>query len=212
MITKRNRTSSFSVVNSSVVLATRNEDKIKEIRQLLSGVERNLMTLHEFPGAPEVVEDGSTLEENAVKKATEIAIYTGLTAIADDTGLEVDFLNGAPGVFSGRFSGEHATYGDNIEKLLRELQGVSLEERSARFRCVVAVVDGDHTKTMEGACEGTILEEPRGDFGFGYDPVFYVPEYKCTFAEMDLALKNRVSHRARAFAALRELFETAEMG
>jgi XTP/dITP diphosphohydrolase len=199
------------IVDSSVILATRNQDKIKEIRQLLSGLDLKIRTLHEFPGSPEVVEDGSTLEENALKKASEIATYTGLTAIADDTGLEVDLLNGAPGVFSSRFSGENATYGDNVEKLLSELQGVPLEKRSARFRCVVAIVDGDDSRTVEGICEGRIIEEPRGDSGFGYDPVFYVSEQKSTFAEMDLNLKNRISHRAKAFAKLKELLEHAEL-
>ncbi len=178
---------------------------------LLDGLGLSLGTVNEFPGAPEVVEDGKTLEENALKKATTIADHTGCIAIADDTGLEVEYLNGEPGVFSGRYSGEGATYADNVDKLLRELRDVPWERRAARFRCVVAVADGHLTHTVEGTCAGVICEEARGASGFGYDPIFYVSEYDRTFAEMDVTQKNRISHRARAFMALRKLIEDGKI-
>lgn len=194
-----------------VVLATRNEDKVREIRVLLDGLGLSLGTLSQFPGAPEVVEDGKTLEENALKKATTIANHTGCMAIADDTGLEVEYLNGEPGVFTGRYSGAGASYTDNVNKLLRELKDVPWEKRSARFRCVVAVADGHLTHTVEGACTGVICEEARGASGFGYDPIFYVPEYDRTFAEMDVTQKNRISHRAMAFMGLRKMIDEGEI-
>lgn len=193
-----------------LVLATGNQDKIVEIKNLLEHLEIEILTLDAFPGAPDVVEDGKTLEENAIKKARAIADFTGLPAVADDTGLEVDYLDGAPGVYSSRYSGEHATYADNVNKLLRELVGVPKEKRSARFRCVAAFCNPNDCRTIEGRCEGVIGEERRGEGGFGYDPVFYVPEYDRTFAEMDLELKNRISHRAKAFLKLRELIEHGE--
>ena len=147
------------------------------------------------------------MKDNAIKKAKTIAQFTGLTAVADDTGLEVDYLNGAPGVFSSRYSGVNATYADNVRKLLLEMQGVRREKRTARFRCVVALSDGKNSETVEGVCEGVITEQPRGGNGFGYDPVFYLPEFDCTFTEMELTKKNEISHRAKAFLNLKELLE-----
>lgn len=194
-----------------IVLATGNQDKVKEIQELLSGTKVRLVTLNEFPDAPEVVEDGKTLEENAIKKAKVVSEFTGLPAVADDTGLEVDYLNGEPGVFSSRFSGENATYADNVHKLLAELKGVPWQKRGARFRCVVAFHVSRVTKTVAGVCEGIITEQPKGQDGFGYDPVFYVPEYECTFAEMDLELKNRISHRAKAFLKLKTLLHNGDL-
>lgn len=194
------------------MLATRNQDKIAEITQLLHGMNIELHTLTEFPDAPEVVEDRETLAGNAIKKAREIAEHTGMPAVADDTGLEVDALNGAPGVYSSRYSGENATYADNVRKLIHELEGVSSERRTARFRCVVALVDGNDTQTVDGVCKGVIIETPRGDKGFGYDPVFYVPEYGQTFAEMKPELKNEISHRAKAFAALKQELQNMKSG
>lgn len=188
-----------------LVLATRNRDKVKEIKDLLSDTGIALKTLDDFPGAPEVEEDGATLEENAIKKAKQIADYTGLTSVADDTGLEVEYLGGRPGVFSSRYSGEGATYAENVAKLLRDLQSVPWEERGARFRCVVALCHEGEVYTVEGVCEGVISEAPRGENGFGYDPVFYVPQYERTFAEMSSEEKNRISHRAKAFQALKRL-------
>lgn len=194
-----------------LVLATRNWDKVKEIRELLSLPNIEILTLDEFPDAPEVVEDGATLEENAIKKARMIAKSSGRPAVADDTGLEVDYLNGEPGVYSSRYSGDCASYADNVQKLLIKLAGVPWEKRGAKFRCVVALCASDETRTVEGRCDGIITEEPRGERGFGYDPVFYVPEYNSTFAEMDLELKNRISHRAKAFEKLKELIENSQL-
>jgi len=193
-----------------LVLATRNSDKVKEIRELLNLPDIEILALDEFPDAPEVAEDGATLEENAIKKAEGIAKYTGLPAVADDTGLEVDYLNGEPGVYSSRYAGEGASYSDNVEKLLRQLAGVPWERRMARFRCVVALCTEGESQTVEGTCDGFITESPHGRGGFGYDPVFYVPEYGSTFAEMDLELKNRISHRGKAFRKLKELIGRSE--
>lgn len=191
-----------------IVLATKNQDKILEIRDLLSSLNIGVLTLNEFPDAPNVVEDGKTLEENAVKKAQIIGDFTRLPAVADDTGLEVDYLNGKPGVLSSRYSGENATYSENVEKLLRDLQGVPWEQRHATFRCVVALYNKGESGIVTGFCKGVISEFPRGKGGFGYDPVFYVPEYDRTFAEMGLKLKNKISHRGKAFLALKKLIES----
>ncbi len=194
-------------MNRELVLATRNEDKVQEILALLSEINLNVITLSAYPDAPEVIEDGKTLEENAIKKAKVIANYTGKTAVADDTGLEVDYLKGRPGVMSSRYSGANASYSDNVDTLLRDLKGVPRENRTARFRCVVAICNNNEVMIVEGICEGIICEEPRGESGFGYDPLFYVSEFKCTFAEMELSLKNQISHRAKAFQELKMLIE-----
>ena len=188
-----------------LVLATRNKDKVREIKALLADTDIEIVNLDMFPNVPEVVEDGETLEENAIKKAREVADFTGLPAVSDDTGLEVDYLGGKPGVYSSRFSGENATYADNVAKLLQELQGVPEARRTARFRCVAALVDTTREETVDGVCEGSILEQPRGERGFGYDPIFYVPEFKATFSEMNSKLKNQISHRAQAFLKIKGL-------
>lgn len=199
-------------MSTDLILATRNEDKITEIKSILSNTDINVLTLNEFPDAPDAVENGFTLEENAIKKAKIIAGYTGIAALADDTGLEVDYLNGEPGVYSSRYSGDDASYFDNVNKLLKELKGVPWEKRSARFRCVLALYKNrNQVKIVEGICKGLICEEPRGDKGFGYDPVFFVPEYNCTFAEMETNLKNQVSHRAKAFSNFKYLLQRDEL-
>ncbi len=195
----------------SLVLATKNRDKIREIREILSDFPIEIKTLEDFPDMPDVEEDGATLDENAIKKARAFHEFTGLPALADDTGLEVDALDGAPGVYSSRFAGEEATYADNREKLLREMASVPAEARGAQFRCVVAFVNGDQVLTAEGIVRGTITREPAGSDGFGYDPVFFVPELGRTFAEIDLETKNKISHRGIAFrkmkAKLHSLFQ-----
>ena len=182
------------------VLATHNRDKIKEFKSKL-GSSICLKTLDDFPGMPDVVEDGSTLEENAFKKAREIHAYTGLPTIADDTGLEVDVLNGAPGVYSSRFAGENATYQENVIKLLNELKGVKLEQRSARFRTNIAFVDNRTAWSVQGSVEGFILDKQEGKDGFGYDPVFYYKPLQKTFSELNLETKNMISHRGKAIDA-----------
>jgi len=197
-------------VNKKLVLATGNQDKVKEIVEILKNLDIELLTLKDFPGVPQVIEDGKTLAENALKKARIISEFTKLPAVSDDTGLEVDALNGAPGVYSSRYSGENATYADNVKKLLGDLENVPPENRQARFRCAVAYYSENSTQIIEGVCAGEITDQPHGNQGFGYDPVFFVPEYDCTFAEMDLNLKNKISHRAKAFLKLRNLLENEE--
>ncbi len=187
-----------------LVLATKNRDKIREIREILSNFSIEIKSLEDFPDMPDVVEDGATLEENAVKKARAFYHFTGLPALADDTGLEVDALNGAPGVFSSRFAGENATYRDNREKLLHDLSGVPDGERGAQFRCVVAFVYGEQVLTAEGIVRGEITHQSVGQGGFGYDPIFFVPELGQTFAEIDLETKNKISHRGIAFRKMTE--------
>jgi XTP/dITP diphosphohydrolase len=196
------------VIIEKLVLATRNRGKVAEIRELLEGFGIELLTLADFPNMPEVVEDGETFEANARKKAGVVARCTGLPALADDSGLEVDALKGAPGVRSARFAGDHATYTQNNEKLLRLIKKVSLEKRTARFRCVLALAfpDGDGTiQTLEGACEGRITEQPQGENGFGYDPLFFVPELGKTFAQINRSEKGKISHRGRALRQLKKL-------
>jgi XTP/dITP diphosphohydrolase len=186
-----------------VVLATANEDKAREIVAILTGTfGESIALLPRPPEVPEVDETGGTLEENAMLKAAALAAATGLPALADDTGLEVDALGGAPGVHSSRYSGEHATYAANVAKLLREMAGVA--DRQARFRTVAAlVVPGGEPLLAEGAVEGEIAGEARGAGGFGYDPVFVPDEGDGrTFAEMSSDEKHAFSHRGRAFRAL----------
>ncbi len=187
----------------TIVLATKNQDKIREIREILSDLPVEFKTMANFPDMPDVIEDGETLEENAIKKAMEFHKFTGLPALADDTGLEVDVLNGAPGVYSSRFAGAEASYADNRKKLIEELKDISTEDRGAQFRCVVAFVDGSRKITTEGIVRGKILPEEQGNSGFGYDPVFWVPEFKKTFAEIDLEKKNAISHRGIAFRKMK---------
>lgn len=193
---------------NEIVLATRNPDKGRELGALLGGLGIRIRTLADFPSAPEVVEDGTTCEANAIKKAREIARATGVPAMADDTGLEVDALDGRPGVYAARYAGEHATYEDNCRKLLLELAGVPRSKRTARFLTVAAIAfpSGD-VHVTQGSLEGLITEQSLGDRGFGYDPVFLVPEFNKTLAQLTTEEKNRMSHRAKAFAQMRVWLE-----
>jgi XTP/dITP diphosphohydrolase len=186
-----------------LLIATHNRHKLAEIRDIF-GVDRlELLTMDDYPGLPEVVEDGVTFEQNAAKKARETALKSGLWALADDSGLEVSALNGAPGVYSARYAGEPVSYPANNAKLLDALRGV--EDRKARFRCVIALSSpGGQVVTVEGECTGRIVEESRGDGGFGYDPLFVPDGFEQTFAEMASELKNRISHRARALTQARD--------
>lgn len=187
-----------------VVLATGNQGKAEEFSKLLKGVFEKILSLKEFDNSPEVIENGKTFHDNALKKAREIADYTGKLTLADDSGLEVEALDGRPGVCSARFSGENATDRSNIEKLLAELGDAS--NRKARFVCVLALVNPEGEEiVVEGFCEGEILNEPRGEHGFGYDPVFYLPDRDKTMAEVDPEIKNRISHRANALNKLKLL-------
>ena len=181
---------------SKLVIASRNKHKIGEMQQLLSPLGIEVLSTADFPELEEVVEDRPTLKGNALKKARYVAKETGLTALSDDTGLEVEALNGKPGVYSARFAGPDATYEDNVFKLLNELEGV--DNRNARFRTIVALVDGDEEFTFEGICNGEITEDQRGTEGFGYDPIFRPDGYDQTFAELDGSTKNMISHRGKA--------------
>ena len=189
-----------------LVLATRNRHKVIELVALLGDLGIAIRTLDEFPDAPDVVEDGDTCEANAVKKACAIAEFTGFPAVADDTGLEVDALGGRPGVYAARYAGEDATYEDNCRKLLLELQGVPRERRTARFLTVAAIaLPSGGIRVAQGILEGEIAEEASGTLGFGYDPVFLIPELGKTLAQLPADQKNTISHRAKAFAKMREI-------
>jgi len=182
----------------TIVLASRNKDKIKELRSTLAPLGIELKSTYDFSNLDEVIEDRETLKGNALKKARYVFEETSLPALSDDTGLEVDVLDGRPGVYSARYAGESATYQDNLDKLLDELAGVDSDDRGAQFRTVVAFVTPEDTYTFEGICRGEILMEERGDGGFGYDPVFRPIGFDQTFAELDEATKNEISHRGKA--------------
>ena len=194
-----------------LVLATRNRHKGQELMALLGDLGSRIRTLDEFPDAPDVVEDGDTCEANAVKKARAIAEFTGLPAVADDTGLEVDALDGRPGVYAARYAGEDATYEDNCRKLLGELTGVPLQQRSARFLTVAAIaLPSGEIRVAHGTLDGMIAEEASGTLGFGYDPVFLIPELGKTLAQLSADQKNTISHRAKAFAQAKDLLREME--
>jgi len=182
-----------------IVLATRNRGKIKEIKRIVGELPISILTIDNFPGCPEVEEEGATFQENAIKKAAAVAAYTGKPSLADDSGLEVYALNNAPGILSSRYSGEGANDGKNIEKLLHEMRPLSDEERKARFVCCLALVYPDgKIEIFTGHVEGRIGREPRGSHGFGYDPLFYPEGYGKTFAEMKAKEKDSLSHRGNA--------------
>lgn len=194
-----------------LVLATRNRHKGEELAALLGDLGVTIRTLDEFPDAPEVIEDGDTCEANAVKKARVIAEFTGLPAVADDTGLEVDALGGRPGVYAARYAGENATYEDNCRKLLRELAGVPRERRTARFLTVAAIaLPSEDIRVTRGTLDGMIAEEATGTLGFGYDPVFLIPELGKTLAQLSPDQKNTISHRAKAFTQAKDLLKVME--
>jgi len=185
-----------------LVIATRNAHKLEEIHDIFDFQNLEVLSAFDFPHVPDVIEDGESLEENAKKKAVEIARATGCWALADDSGLEVYALDGAPGVYSARYAGEHCSYADNNVKLLREMAGKT--DRTARFRTVIALSDPEgNAKTVTGECPGVIIGELRGTNGFGYDPLFVPDGYSETFAELDSGVKNRISHRARALQQAR---------
>jgi XTP/dITP diphosphohydrolase len=187
-----------------LVVATSNPGKAREIAEILAGLPIEVLSLSDYPAIPEVEESGSTFEENALIKALHAAQYTGEAVLADDSGLEVDALDGKPGIHSSRFAGPGATDAQKNELLLQMLADVPDDKRTARFRCVAALVapSGDYW-TFDGACEGRIIHESRGSNGFGYDPLFYVPDYDMTMAELPAEVKNRISHRAKAMAEAR---------
>jgi XTP/dITP diphosphohydrolase len=187
-----------------LLVASGNKGKLREFGELLKGVVDTILSPADFPGLPEVEEDGATFEENAIKKARSAALFTGRPVLADDSGLSVDYLSGRPGVYSARFAGEGASDADNNALLLRELVGVPTEQRGGAFHCVIALCQPDGScQTFDGSLPGVILEAPRGEGGFGYDPLFLVPEYGQTFSELPLEIKNAISHRGRAMQMLK---------
>ncbi len=187
-----------------LILATRNTGKVAEISAILAGIPFELSGVGDIPSVPEVVEDGETIEENALKKARQIFAATGIPSLSDDTGLEVVALGMAPGVRSARYSGEDATYEENNAKLLAALDALPGDDRRARFRCVAAFVSGEIEHVTEGICGGNISRERRGSGGFGYDPLFIPSCFRQTFAELTPQVKNEISHRAIAFRLMKE--------
>jgi XTP/dITP diphosphohydrolase len=187
-----------------LVLATRNPGKVRELKELFKDIDVELVTIDEFESIPVVIEDGKSFRENALKKAKVIADSTGEFAIADDSGLEVEYLNGRPGIYSSRYAREGAADKENNEKLLSEMEGVCASERGASFCCVIALIGPGIEKTFKGTCCGSIAFEPKGEKGFGYDPIFYVPSINQTMAELDPEKKNSISHRAKAFDNLKK--------
>jgi len=194
----------FSKNTKVLILATQNPHKIQEIKKILPSSIR-LKMLNDLGFKGKLKETGQTLEENAKQKMRQIAVPYDVDVIADDTGLEVEALNGLPGVFSARYDGENASYQQNVDKLLKEMQGVS--NRNAKFRTVIAVSYGNKEYLLEGEIKGKIAEEPRGSYGFGYDSVFIPETYTQTFAELKPEIKNKISHRSKALKKLKELFD-----
>jgi XTP/dITP diphosphohydrolase len=187
-----------------IVLASNNAGKVREINQLLASEQIKVVAQKEF-NIPDAVEDGLSFVENAIKKARHAASLSGLPAIADDSGIEVDALNGAPGIYSARFAGANATDQENLQKLLQRLEGVPDEQRTARFQCLLVYMRHAEDPTpliCQGTWEGRILHAPKGENGFGYDPVFYVPTHQCSSAELPAEIKNSLSHRGQALQKL----------
>jgi XTP/dITP diphosphohydrolase len=188
-----------------IVFASGNEGKVKEIKEMLKGMEIKLVSLKDYKNLPKIEEDGNTFLENALKKAKIISDFTGEIVLADDSGLQVDVLEGEPGIYSARYAGENATDDDNINLLLARLKNISQEERTAFFCCALVLYKSDGSyDCFESKWPGLIIDDRRGDNGFGYDPVFFVPELKKTAAELPPEIKNKVSHRGQAFAQLKK--------
>ncbi len=189
-----------------LVLATGNKNKVRELQELLADLPFTVLTIEEYPGLVMPEEDQTTFAGNAALKAEAVSLFSGELALADDSGLEVDALGGRPGVYSARYAGEEGNYAANNRLLLQELKGLPPEQRAARFVCAIAItIPGDQTYIIEEDCPGIITQEPKGEDGFGYDPLFFYPPASLTFAEMSAAEKNQVSHRARALKRAREL-------
>lgn len=191
-----------------LVVASQNRHKIGEIKELLVDLPIRIISLQELGSYPGAVEDGLTFRQNAAKKALPIAKFTGKPTLADDSGLEVDALGGAPGIHSARFAGEPSNDGRNNAKLLEKLEGLQLKQRGAQFRCVMALAfPHGEIEYTEGICRGFIAFEPRGRKGFGYDPLFLVPRYGRTFAELEPEEKNKISHRFLAMQKMKEVLK-----
>lgn len=192
-----------------LLVATRNKKKLQEIREILSGLDLKITSLLDYEGSPKIVEDGRTFAQNAIKKAATIALFSGKLVLGEDSGLEVLFLRNRPGVYSARYSGSGATDKKNNLKLLRELKGVPLKKRTARYRCAVALADAKHLiGVVSGSCKGLIGFRSRGTFGFGYDPLFIIKKYGKTFAQLGPQVKHKMSHRYKALKKARQLIES----
>jgi XTP/dITP diphosphohydrolase len=192
-----------------LIVATRNKGKIREIREALKGLGLRVYSLSDFPDVPEIEEDGKSFAENALKKARFYSKYFGKLTLADDSGLEVDGLKGLPGIYSARYAKEGATSRENNQKLLREMHGLPVSKRGARFKCIIAVVSDNGKEALaEGSCRGSIGFEEKGKKGFGYDPLFILPRYGKTIAELSLQEKNAISHRGKALRKIRKIIQS----
>ncbi|MFS1513976.1 XTP/dITP diphosphatase [Chengkuizengella sp. SCS-71B] len=198
-----------------VIVATKNQGKVKEFAKLFQKLNKKVRSLADIDQVPEIIEDGISFIENAEKKASIIAKYLNTTVIADDSGLCVDQLKGAPGIYSARYAGEHGNDNLNNNKLLNELNNLNIEPdengclSKAQFVCALVLVNPNSNQVIkvEGTCEGRIINQPRGECGFGYDPLFYLPQYKKTMAELNVEEKNKISHRANALKKLYEILK-----
>ncbi|MBR4981114.1 MAG: XTP/dITP diphosphatase [Lachnospiraceae bacterium] len=196
-------------MEKKVIFATSNEGKMKEVQSILEDLGMEVLSMKEAGLQVDVVEDGTTFEENAVIKATEIQKMCGEIVLADDSGLEIDYLNKEPGIYSARYMGEDTSYAIKNQNLIDRLEGVEDEKRTARFVCAIAAAFPDGTvEVTRGTIEGRIGYEEKGSNGFGYDPIFYVPEYGCTTAELSLEQKNEASHRGKALRLMKEIIKT----
>ncbi|WP_010678337.1 XTP/dITP diphosphatase [Bacillus timonensis] len=191
-----------------IMIATKNRGKVKEFRDLFASKGIDVKSLLDFPNIEDIEETGSTFAENAQIKAEAIAKKLNIPVISDDSGLAIDYLDGRPGVYSARYAGEHKNDFDNLNKVLNELQGVPDEQRTAKFHCALALaIPGEKTQIVEGTCEGIITAKPVGENGFGYDPIFFVPEIGKTMAELSKDEKNQISHRGVALRKMDKLLE-----
>lgn len=192
-------------MKQNIIFATGNEGKMKEIREILGDLPVNIYSMKEMGIQVEIQEDGETFEENARLKASAVAAYTDAIVLADDSGLEIDYLNKEPGVYSARYMGEDTSYEIKNQNLLERLEGVEQEKRTARFVCVIAAALPDgRLLTTKGTMEGYIGTKPEGNHGFGYDPIFYLPQYGCSTAMLNMEQKNKVSHRGKALRAMKK--------
>lgn len=188
--------------NNKIIVATHNRDKLSEMKLKLDAINIKVFSLFDFPEINDIPETGETLDENAIIKAKTVFELTGIPAISDDTGLEVDALNGQPGVYSARWAGKNCSYSDNVNKMIEEIKVIPIENRSAQFRTVMAFVNQNVEHLENGCIKGQIIDKPKGVGGFGYDPVFYIPSEEKTFAEMSKEEKGKISHRGIALTKM----------
>jgi XTP/dITP diphosphohydrolase len=193
-----------------IFIASKNKGKISEIKTYLRGMDYEVFSFLDSPEIPDIEETGNTFEENALLKARSVFNAVRIPVLADDSGLEVDYLKGAPGIYSARYSGKNATDNDNNEKLLSELKDIEYHQRTAAFKCVICLFDGLNERYFEGVCEGSIITSKKGEKGFGYDPLFVPKGYTETFAELGIEVKNKISHRGKALLSLKKFLEMEE--